>query len=53
MLVVDLDMRLVDAAEENYRVRQDLGRTDWHYDYRGSLVTKAEEEAINKRQIDS
>jgi hypothetical protein len=49
MLVVDLDMRLIDAAEENYKVRGDLARSDWHYDYRGSLVTKAEEEAINKQ----
>jgi hypothetical protein len=49
MLVVDLDMRLIDAAEEHYKVRDDLARSDWHYDYRGSVVTKAEEEAINKQ----
>src|ERR1700744_3223728 len=49
ILVVDLDMRLVDAAEENYKVRDDLARADWHYDYRGSSVTDADKEAINKQ----
>jgi hypothetical protein len=49
MLVVDLDMQLLDAAEENYKVREDLARADWHYDFRGSLVPKVEEEMINKQ----
>jgi predicted amidohydrolase len=34
MIVVDLDMGVVDVAEENYKVREDLAREDWHYDYR-------------------
>lgn len=34
MAVVDLDMKIVEDAEENYQVRADLARTDWHYEYR-------------------
>ncbi|KAG2162019.1 hypothetical protein VTO58DRAFT_109420 [Aureobasidium pullulans] len=36
MAVVDLDMQIVEDAEENYQVRADLARGDWHYDYRHS-----------------
>lgn len=34
MAVVDLDMEILEDAEENYQVRADLARTDWHYEYR-------------------
>lgn len=34
MIVADLDMNVLDVAEENYKVRQDLAREDWHYTYR-------------------
>jgi hypothetical protein len=34
MAVVDVDMQIIDDAEENYGVRADLARSDWHYDYR-------------------
>lgn len=34
MAIVDLDMKIVEDAEENYCVRSDLARADWHYDYR-------------------
>lgn len=34
MAVVDVDMSIVEAAEENYQVRADLARSDWHYEYR-------------------
>ena len=34
MIVVDLDLSILDIAEENYKVRADLTRHDWHYDYR-------------------
>jgi len=30
--VVDVDMQIIDDAEENYGVRADLARSDWHYD---------------------
>ncbi|KAL0937197.1 carbon-nitrogen hydrolase [Colletotrichum truncatum] len=33
MRIIDVDMRLVDIAEQNYQIRQDLARTDWHYGY--------------------
>ena len=36
MLVVDLDLKVVDLAEDYYKVREDLARDDWHYDYRHS-----------------
>lgn len=32
--VVDLDIGLIRDAEENYRVREDLGREGWYYSYR-------------------
>jgi hypothetical protein len=34
MLVVDLDMSIVEAAEDHYKVREDMARENWHYDYR-------------------
>ncbi|RVX68638.1 hypothetical protein B0A52_07065 [Exophiala mesophila] len=33
MRIVDVDMRAVDVAEENYKIREDLARSDWHYGY--------------------
>ncbi|KAK7544749.1 carbon-nitrogen hydrolase [Phyllosticta citribraziliensis] len=40
MCVVDLDMSIVEDAEQNYRIREDLARHDWHYDYRHSAKEK-------------
>lgn len=34
MAVVDMDMAIVEDAEETYQVRADLARSDWHYEYR-------------------
>ncbi|KAH7317001.1 carbon-nitrogen hydrolase [Stachybotrys elegans] len=34
--VLDVDMDLVEIAEQNYRIRQDLARDDWHYGYAGA-----------------
>lgn len=34
MAVADLDMQILEYAEENYQVRADLARSDWHYEYR-------------------
>ena len=36
MCVVDIDMQILEDAEDNYKVRADLARDDWHYDYRHS-----------------
>jgi predicted amidohydrolase len=33
-VVADLDMGVIEAAERNYKVRQDLEKEDWHYTYR-------------------
>lgn len=33
MRIVDVDMKTVDIAERNYKVREDLRRHDWHYGY--------------------
>ncbi|KAJ5803789.1 uncharacterized protein N7518_000092 [Penicillium psychrosexuale] len=33
-IVADLDMGPIEAAERNYKVRQDLKKEDWHYSYR-------------------
>ncbi|KAI9732675.1 MAG: hypothetical protein M1834_004012 [Cirrosporium novae-zelandiae] len=37
MSIVDLDMNILDEAEENYKIREDLAREDWHYVYRHKL----------------
>lgn len=31
--ILEVDMNLVDIAERNYKIRQDLGKDDWHYGY--------------------
>ena len=36
MRVVDMDLGLLDIAEQNYKVREDLRKEDWHYVYRHS-----------------
>lgn len=35
MAIAEMDMQIVEDAEENYQIRADLQRDDWHYDYRG------------------
>ena len=34
MSVVDVDMEILDEAEKQYKVREDISRSDWHYTYR-------------------
>ncbi|GLI81758.1 hypothetical protein PoHVEF18_010147 [Penicillium ochrochloron] len=36
--VVDMDLGLLDIAEKNYKVRQDIGKEGWHYLYRHSSL---------------
>jgi hypothetical protein len=36
MSIVDVDMEILEEAEKNYKVREDLAREDWHYTYRHS-----------------
>ncbi len=33
MSVVEVDMQILEDAESNYKVREDMGREDWHYEY--------------------
>lgn len=33
MRVVEVDMKTVDIAEENYKIREDLASESWHYGY--------------------
>lgn len=42
MAVVDVDMQILEDAEDNYQVRADLARSDWHYEYRHSIDKKEE-----------
>ncbi|KAL8946525.1 MAG: hypothetical protein Q9222_007094 [Ikaeria aurantiellina] len=42
MSIVDLDMRHVEEAEANYKVREDLAREDWYYMYRHGKKTERE-----------
>ncbi len=34
MSIVQLDMQLVEEAERQYKVREDMAGEDWHYEYR-------------------
>ncbi|KAL2220401.1 putative hydrolase, carbon-nitrogen family [Thermoascus aurantiacus ATCC 26904] len=34
VLTVDVDLEVLRVAEENYKVREDIGREGWHYVYR-------------------
>jgi predicted amidohydrolase len=36
MLVADIDMQILEDAEDNYKVRSDIASEGWHYDYRHS-----------------
>jgi predicted amidohydrolase len=31
--VLEVDMEILEEAEANYKVREDMGRADWHYGY--------------------
>lgn len=42
MSIVNLDMKLVEEAEANYKVREDISKEDWHYVYRHGIKKKAE-----------
>lgn len=33
MKIVDVDMEILEEAESNYKVREDLAGVDWHYGY--------------------
>jgi predicted amidohydrolase len=33
MSVVDVDMQILEDAEDNYKVRADIGKEGWHYEY--------------------
>jgi predicted amidohydrolase len=33
MSVVEVDMQILEDAEDNYKVREDMGREGWHYEY--------------------
>jgi hypothetical protein len=37
MVIAEVDMQIVEDAEANYKVREDMARQDWHYDYRHSV----------------
>jgi len=32
-MVCRVDMQILEDAEDNYKVRADMGKEGWHYDY--------------------
>ena len=42
MSVVELDMQILEEAEANYKVREDIARSDWHYTYRHDNFRQAD-----------
>ncbi|KAH7139204.1 carbon-nitrogen hydrolase [Dendryphion nanum] len=51
MSVVDVDMQILEDAEANYKVRADLARDDWHYDYRHSSTDGNEDMPLTKGKL--
>jgi predicted amidohydrolase len=45
MSIVDIDMEILDEAEKNYKVREDMQRSDWHYTYRHDEFGREETKA--------
>jgi predicted amidohydrolase len=46
MSIVDMDMEILEEAEKNYKVREDIAKEDWHYVYRhDSFVVREEVES--------
>ncbi|TVY85072.1 Hydrolase MtnU [Lachnellula suecica] len=43
MSVVEVDMQILEDAESNYKVREDMGREGWHYEY--SLTREGDEKS--------
>jgi hypothetical protein len=43
MSVVEVDMQILDDAEDNYKVREDMRREGWHYEY--SLTRPGDEKS--------
>lgn len=33
MVISEIDLHVLKVAEKNYKVREDIGKTDWHYEY--------------------
>ncbi|KAJ9649729.1 hypothetical protein H2199_000508 [Coniosporium tulheliwenetii] len=48
MSVVDLDLGILEDAEENYGVRKDLAREDWHYVGYLCIANKQEKQEPNE-----
>lgn len=42
MSIVEVDMEVLDEAEKQYKVREDIAREDWHYVYRHDSWGKEE-----------
>jgi hypothetical protein len=47
-IVADLDMSVLDLAEENYKVRQDLASEEWHYSYRHNKTVVGKHKATER-----
>jgi predicted amidohydrolase len=48
MSLADLDLNVLEIAEDNYKVRADLAREDWHYTYRHSISVGVDEKGEEK-----
>jgi len=46
MSVVEVDMQILEDAEANYKVREDMRRPGWHYEY--SLARDGGDKRKNK-----
>jgi predicted amidohydrolase len=47
-IIAELDMSVLDLAEDNYKVRQDLSSEGWHYSYRHDLLAAGEDKATGR-----
>ncbi|KKY19918.1 putative carbon-nitrogen family [Phaeomoniella chlamydospora] len=40
MIIADIDTQILKDAEDNYKVREDMAKSNWHYVYRHSTIGK-------------
>lgn len=48
MSIVEMDMQILEEAEKQYKVREDIAREDWHYTYRHTSSDGGD----NERKVD-
>ena len=51
MSVVDVDMEILEEAEKQYKIREDMEKDDWHYLYRHNSGLERRKEAGSQLKL--